>query len=143
MKNFCIAPCLFSTTKLLRDSNKNLEHLYGGWKTYHACFVFTPRVGIEHFWVDLDGKHVFAPTPRVGVVHICGVYVILILRAWQTSHKDQQSLTKLNAKQVAYVSESFPSLKISMFGSGRNSSFCHTGTHHVVFLCFPKEIFRI
>jgi hypothetical protein len=31
-----------------------------------------------------------------------GVYVILILRAWKTSHKGQQSLTKLNAIPVAY-----------------------------------------
>ena len=33
-------------------------------------FVFAPNVGVEHFWVDLDGKHVFAPTPNIGVVHI-------------------------------------------------------------------------
>ena len=38
MNNFCIAPCFFSATKLLRDSNKNLEHLFRGWKTYQACF---------------------------------------------------------------------------------------------------------
>jgi hypothetical protein len=31
-------------------------------------------------------------------VGICGVYVILILRAWQISHKGQQRLTKLSAK---------------------------------------------
>ena len=30
MNNFYIAPCLFLATKLLRDSNKNLEHLFGG-----------------------------------------------------------------------------------------------------------------
>jgi hypothetical protein len=30
--------------------------------------------------------------------YVGGVYVILILRAWQTSHKGQQSLTKLNTK---------------------------------------------
>ena len=56
--------------KTLRDSNKNLEHLFGGWKTYQAYFVFTPSVGVKHFWVDLDGRHVFAPTASVGVVHI-------------------------------------------------------------------------
>jgi hypothetical protein len=44
----------------------------------------------------------FLHTPSVGAVEIFGVYVILILRAWQTSHKGQQSLTKLNAKQAAY-----------------------------------------
>ena len=60
--------------------------------------VSTPSVGVKHFWVDLDGMHVFVPTSSVG-----GVYVILILRAWQTSRKGQQSLTKLNAKQVAYM----------------------------------------
>ena len=83
--------------KTLRDSNKNLEYLFGAWKTYQACFVFTPSVGVKHFFVDLDERHVLL-TPSVGAAGICGVYVILILRAWQTSHKGQQSLTKLNAK---------------------------------------------
>ena len=45
----------------------------------------------------------FLRTPSVGAacVYVGGVYVILILKAWQTSHKGQQSLTKLNAKQAA------------------------------------------
>ena len=54
--------------------------------------------------------------------YVSGVYVILILKAWQTSHKGQQNLTKLNAMQAAYKSESFPNLNI-IYGSGRNSSF--------------------
>jgi hypothetical protein len=33
-------------------------------------FVLTPSVGVEHFWVDLNGKHVFTPTPSVEVVHM-------------------------------------------------------------------------
>jgi hypothetical protein len=32
--------------------------------------VFTPSVAVEHFWVDLDGKHVFVPTSSVRVVHM-------------------------------------------------------------------------
>ena len=32
--------------------------------------MFAPSVGVEHFWVDLDGRHVFAPTPSVGVGHM-------------------------------------------------------------------------
>jgi hypothetical protein len=35
-----------------------------------TCFCVHPSVGVEHFWVDLDGRHIFAPTPSVGVVHI-------------------------------------------------------------------------
>jgi hypothetical protein len=50
--------------------------------------------------------------------YVGGVYMILILRAWQTSHKGQQSSTKLNAKQAAYMSGSFASLNI-MYSSGR------------------------
>ena len=53
-------------------------------------FVFTPSVRVKHFWVDLDE-------------YVGGVYMILILIAWQTSHKGQQSLIKLNTKQVAYM----------------------------------------
>ena len=42
----------------------------------------TPSVGVEHFWMDLGERHVFAPTPSVGVVLIFGgVYVIVILKA--------------------------------------------------------------
>ena len=50
--------------------------------------------------MDLDGRHVSASTPNVRIVgvYVGGVYMILILRACQTSHKGQQSLTKLNAK---------------------------------------------
>jgi hypothetical protein len=54
-----------------------LEYLFGGGKTYQACFC---------------AYHQCRSSAYVG-----GVYVILILRAWQTSHKGQQSLTKLNA----------------------------------------------
>jgi hypothetical protein len=43
MNNFCIAPCLFPVTKLLTNSNKNLEHLFGGWKTYQVCFCVHPQ----------------------------------------------------------------------------------------------------
>jgi hypothetical protein len=32
--------------------------------------LFTPSVGVEHFWVDINGMHNFAPTPSVGVVHM-------------------------------------------------------------------------
>jgi hypothetical protein len=39
-------------------------------------------VGVEYFWMDLSGRHVFVTTPSVGVAHIFGgVYVILILKA--------------------------------------------------------------
>jgi hypothetical protein len=44
-------------------------------------FVFTPSVGVEHFWVDLDGRHVFVPTPKGrGSAYVGSVYVIFILR---------------------------------------------------------------
>ena len=32
-------------------------------KPIKHVFVFTLSVGLKHFWVDLDGWHVFAPTP--------------------------------------------------------------------------------
>ena len=69
MNNFCIAHASFLQQNLLRDSNKKFEHLFEV-ETYQACFVFTPSVGVKHFWMDLDGRHIFAPTPSVGVVHM-------------------------------------------------------------------------
>lgn len=63
------SPCLFSATKLLRDNNKNLEHLFDGKPMKHD-FGVSPSVGVKYFWVDLDGMQVFAPTPSVGVVHM-------------------------------------------------------------------------
>jgi hypothetical protein len=29
-------------------------------KPIKNVFVFTPSVGVKHFWVDLDGRYVFA-----------------------------------------------------------------------------------
>jgi hypothetical protein len=69
--NFCIVSCLFSAIKTWST------YLVDG-KTYQACFCAYPQ---------------YRSSAYMG-----GVYVILILRAWQTSYKGQQSLTKLNAK---------------------------------------------
>ena len=85
--------------------------------------VFTHSVGVKHFLVDLNGMACFCAYPQCwSSAYVGGVYVILILRAWQISYKGQQSLTKLNAKQAAYKSGSFPNLN-NMFSSDRNSSF--------------------
>ena len=71
-------------------------------KPIKHVFVFTPSVGVKYFWVDLDGMACFCAYHQYSSAYLGGVYVILILRAWQTSHKGQQSLTKLDAKQAAY-----------------------------------------
>ena len=117
------SPCLFSITKLVIDSNKNLEHLFGGWKTYQTCFSVHPQCRTRTVLGGSRWKACFCANPQCrSSAYVGGVYLILILKAWQTSHKGQQSLTKLNVKQAAYMSGSFASLNI-MFGSGRNSSF--------------------
>jgi hypothetical protein len=38
LNNFFVATCYFSTTKLMRDSNNNLEHLLGAsYMVYFLC----------------------------------------------------------------------------------------------------------
>ena len=69
MNNFCIAPCLFSTTKLLRDSNKNLEHLFCGYPIGYIFGVHS-QCKSKTFWVDLDGMACCCAYPSVGVVHM-------------------------------------------------------------------------
>jgi hypothetical protein len=54
--------------------------------------------------------------------YVGGVYVILILRAWQIAHKGHQAWQNSMQKQAAYMSGSFPSLN-NMYGSSGNSSF--------------------
>jgi hypothetical protein len=54
---------------LLSYSNKNLEHLFDGKPMKHIFSVFS-QCRSKTFWVDLGGKHVFASTPSVGVVHM-------------------------------------------------------------------------
>ena len=101
--------------------------------------MFAPSVGVKHFWVDLNGMACFYTYPQCkSSAYLGGVYMILILKAWETSHKDQQSLTKLYAKQVAYKSGSFPSLNI-MFGCGRNSSFVIQELIMLHFYVFQKK----
>jgi hypothetical protein len=69
-----------------------------------SMFLFTPGVGVKHFWLDLNGMACICAYPQCrSSAYLGGVYVILILWAWQVSHKGQQSLTKLNAKQAAYM----------------------------------------
>jgi hypothetical protein len=49
---------------------------------YGIFLVFTPSVGVEHFWVDLDGMTCFYAYPQCrSSAYMDGVYVILILRA--------------------------------------------------------------
>jgi hypothetical protein len=106
MNNFCIATCLFSTIKLLRDSNKNLEHLFGGYPM-GMFFIFTPSVGVKHFWVDLDRMACFCTYPQCrNSACVGGVYMILILRAWQISHKASMKLD-YKVKEATYMSGSF------------------------------------
>ena len=94
---------LFYNKTLREISTKTLSIYLVDGKSNKHIFVFTPSVGVEHFWVDLNGMACFCAYPQCwSSAYVGGVYVILILRAWQTFHKGQQSLTKLNAKQVAY-----------------------------------------
>ena len=66
--------------------------------------VFSPSVGAKQFWVNLDGMACCCAYRQCrSSAYLGGVYVILIVRARQTSHKGQQSLTKLNAMQAAYI----------------------------------------
>jgi hypothetical protein len=62
MNNFCIAHASFLHRKYLRDSNKNLEHLFGG-NLYRIFLVFSPSVGEKHFWVEtyMDGMFLRQP----------------------------------------------------------------------------------
>jgi hypothetical protein len=97
LNNFCITSWLFSATKLLRDSSKNLEHLIGGWKM-QTYFSVHPQCRSRIFLGGSRWKACFYTYPQCrGRAYVGGVYMILILRAWQNSYKGQQSLTKLNA----------------------------------------------
>ena len=95
MNNFCIAPCLFSATKLWEIATRTWNIYLVDGKPIKHVFLFTPSVGLEQFWVDLDGRHVFAPTQSV-VVHIWVVCtwswfeehdkpLIRVNKAWQNS----------------------------------------------------------
>ena len=93
MNNFCIAPCLFSATKLWEIATRTLEQLFDGYPIGHIFLVFTPNVGVKHFLVDLDGMACFFAYPQCrSSAYVGGVYVILILRAWQTSDKASTKL---------------------------------------------------
>jgi hypothetical protein len=65
LNNFCVAHASLLQWKWLRDSNKNLKHLFCS-NLYGIFLVFSPSVGVKHFW--MDGWHILAPTPTVGVV---------------------------------------------------------------------------
>ena len=82
--NFCIVPCLFSATKLWERYQQELRPFIWWMKNLTSMFfVFTLILGVKHFWVDLDERYVFAPTPSVGVVHIWVEYTwSWFLKVW-------------------------------------------------------------
>ena len=68
--------------KTLRDTLQELGAFIWWMKNLSSMFLFAPSVRVEHFWVDLNGKHVFVPTPiHHTSAYLGDVYVILILRA--------------------------------------------------------------
>jgi hypothetical protein len=70
MNNFYIVICFFFATKLLRDSNKNLEYLFGGYPIRYIFDVHSQcksKIFLSGFrWNDMF----FESTPSIGVVYI-------------------------------------------------------------------------
>jgi hypothetical protein len=72
--------------------------------------VFTPSVGVKHFWVDLDGMACFAPTPNVGVMHMWVVLAFLNSitknRITPTNSNDARNeMVIINLSLLQYVTE--------------------------------------
>jgi hypothetical protein len=81
MNNFCIATCLFSATKLLRDNNQNLEHLFGRYSIGYNFGVHS-ECRSKTFFGDLDRMACFCAYSQCrSSAYVGSVYVILILRA--------------------------------------------------------------
>ena len=85
MNNFCIAPCLLSATKLLRDSNKNLEHLFGGYPIGHIFGVHS-QYKSKTFLGGFRWNGMFLRLPPVQELCICG---------WCVCDLDFKSMTNL------------------------------------------------
>ena len=67
-------------------------------------FLFTPNVEVKHFWVDLNGMACFYTYPQCkGSAYLGGVYMILILRAWQISYKGHKAWQNSMQKQASYM----------------------------------------
>ena len=62
---------------------------------YSFCNMKSHVKMIEHFCVD--ESHIFCTTSDVGM-RIYGVYVILILKAWNESHKGRKQFVKAQCK---------------------------------------------
>ena len=62
---------LFGNRTLREISIKTWSIYLVDGKPIKHVFVFTSQCRSRTlFWVDLDGRHVFVPTPCVGVVHM-------------------------------------------------------------------------
>ena len=86
MNNFCIAQCFFSAIKLLRDSNKNLEHLFGG-KSYEHVFGVYSQCRSETFLGGSRWVGMLVHLPPVQEQYICG---------WCVCDLDFKSMTNLS-----------------------------------------------
>jgi hypothetical protein len=121
----------------LRDNNKNLEHLFGGCPIGNYFCVHS-HCRSETFLGRSRWKAWFYAYPQCrSSAYVGGVYVILILRAWQTSHKVSTKLDKTQCKSKHHIWESFSNLN-SMYGSSENSSFVMQELIMQHFLGFQK-----
>jgi hypothetical protein len=62
-----------------------------------------PIVVVEHFWVNLNEKHVFAYFQCRSSTYMSCVRDLDLESMINLSNKGQQDLTKLNTKKAAYV----------------------------------------
>jgi hypothetical protein len=61
---FFIAPYIFSATKLWERYQQELWAFIWWMKNLSSMFlVFTPSIGVKYILMNLNGKHVFTPTP--------------------------------------------------------------------------------
>jgi hypothetical protein len=63
MNNFCIAHASSQQQNFREIATRTWSIYLVDKKLIKHVFMFTPCVGIEYFWVDLDRRHVFCILP--------------------------------------------------------------------------------
>ena len=82
MNNFCIAHASFLQQTFERQQQELRAFIWWMENLSSMFFVFTPSVGVEHFLGGSRWKAYICAYPQCrSSAYLCGVYVILILRA--------------------------------------------------------------
>jgi hypothetical protein len=132
------SPCLSSTIENIWEIAQKLG-AFIWWKPIWNIYSVFSQCRSKIFLSGYRWKACFYAYQQCrSRAYVGSVYVILILKLWQISHKASTKLDQTQSKASSIYAEVFPSLDKHV-RLWCEFNLCHTKSHHVDFQVFQKK----